>query len=152
VAVAIMAGCGDKAPPPKPQAPPIAPAVSINAVMVALVDHASHVLWNVEKPGHAPKDNAEWAEIEHHAIQIAAAGTTVALGGTGKLDAGWAATPAWLRRAQALTDAALLARAAARDKNLDALIAANGKLVEACEGCHKEFKPDLPTEGIMHPH
>ena len=24
--------------------------------------------------------------------------------------------------------------------------------LEACEACHKEFKSDLPTEGITHPH
>jgi hypothetical protein len=31
-------------------------------------------------------------------------------------------------------------------------VAANGQVVESCEGCHKEFKPDLPTEGIVHTH
>jgi hypothetical protein len=28
----------------------------------------------------------------------------------------------------------------------------DGELVEACEGCHKRFKPALPSEGIMHSH
>ena len=42
------------------------------------------------------------------------------------------------------------ALAAARSRNLPALIEANGKLVETCEGCHKQFKPELPTEGIGH--
>ena len=35
---------------------------------------------------------------------------------------------------------------------MEALVAANGRLVEACEGCHKQFKPALPSEGIMHSH
>jgi len=24
--------------------------------------------------------------------------------------------------------------------------------VESCEGCHKEFKPSLPSEGLVHRH
>jgi CRP/FNR family cyclic AMP-dependent transcriptional regulator len=34
-----------------------------------------------------------------------------------------------------------------------ALRSAGDTLVDVCEGCHEEFKPDLPTEGILHvPH
>jgi Cytochrome C' len=152
VAASLLIGCSSKVEPPLPQGPPVALAVSINAVMVALVDHAAHVLWDVEKDGHAPKTDAEWTEIEHHAIQLSASGVVVALGGTGKLDAGWVKTPAWTKRAQELTDSALAALSAARAKDLGALVKANGRLVESCEGCHREFKPDVPTEGIMHPH
>jgi hypothetical protein len=32
------------------------------------------------------------------------------------------------------------------------LVAANGQLVQSCEGCHKEFKPELPSEGVVHAH
>jgi hypothetical protein len=39
------------------QTPAVAPVVSINALMVALVDHASHELWNIEKEGGTPKDD-----------------------------------------------------------------------------------------------
>ena len=41
---------------------------------------------------------------------------------------------------------------AAKNKDLTALVTANGQLVEACVSCHKEFKPALPTEGILHTH
>ena len=34
----------------------------------------------------------------------------------------------------------------------EALLKVNGQLAETCERCHKEFKPELPTEGIVHPH
>jgi hypothetical protein len=38
-------------------------------------------------------------------------------------------------------------------KNQMALRSAGDALVEVCEGCHKQFKPDVPTEGILHvPH
>jgi hypothetical protein len=135
-----------------PQAPAVPPVVSVNALMVALVDHASHELWNVEKEGRAPKNDAEWGEIEHHAAQLAGSGTLIALGGTGKADPGWAQLPGWKNDSQRLNDAGLAALSAARAKNFEALVRANGQLVEVCESCHKQFKPELPTEGIVHPH
>ena len=159
LAAAVGAGCSPQpAQPPAtetPQAaaasaPAVPPAVSINAVMVALVDHAAHELWNVEKA--APKDDNGWREVEHHAIQLAAAGPVLAAGGTGTMDKGWAATPTWAAHARRQTSAATAAIDAARSKNVESLTAANGRLLEACEACHKEFKPDLPTEGIAHFH
>ena len=138
--------------PSGPPAPAVPPAVSVNAVMVALVDHAGHALWDVEKEGRAPKTDEDWNDIEHHATQIAAAGSLIALGGTGKADPGWAQLPDWKKHSQALTDVGLRAVNAAHNRSLDALVKTNGELVQVCETCHKEFKPELPTEGIVHPH
>jgi hypothetical protein len=135
-----------------PQAPAVSSLVSVNALMVALVDHASHELWNVEREGRAPKNDAEWREVEHHATQLAGSGTLIALGGTGKADPGWAQLPDWKKYSQQLNDAGMAALSAARAKNLEALVKVNGQLVEVCESCHKQFKPELPTEGIIHPH
>jgi hypothetical protein len=124
--------------------------VSINAEMVALIDHAGHELWDVEKAG--PKAKIDWGNVEHHAIQLAAAGTLVKSAGTGVNDREWVQKESWQKWAGALSDAGVAARKAAQDKNREALIAANGQLVDACEGCHKEFKPALPSEGITHTH
>jgi hypothetical protein len=157
VGTLLALGCSSgEAPDAVEQATPpvatVAPVVSVNALMVALVDHASHELWNVEKDGGAPTSDADWREVEHHAIQLAGSGTLIALGGTGQPDPGWAKLPGWPRYSQQLNEVGLAAAAAARDRNLEALVKANGRLVEVCEGCHKEFKPDLPSEGIVHPH
>jgi hypothetical protein len=134
------------------QTPAVAPVVSINALMVALVDHASHELWNVEKEGGTPKDDKGWREVEHHATQLAGAVTLISVGGTGKADAGWAQSAEWKKYSGQLHEVGLAALSAARAKNVEALVKANGQLVEVCESCHKQFKPDLPTEGIVHPH
>ena len=139
--------------PPSLPPPAVAPAVSVNDLMVAWIDHSAHELWDVEMEGHAPKNDAGWREVERHATQLAAAGPLLALGGAGQADAGWAQSPAWGKHTQALTNAGMAAHSAARAKNLEALIKANGELVEVCENCHKEFKPALPTEGKVHqPH
>jgi cytochrome c556 len=128
------------------------PEVSINEVMVALVDHAGHRLWDVEQEGKAPKTDADWQEVWEHAVQIAAAGPAITVGGTGPSDAVWVNSPSWHTYAQRMSDAGVAARNAAKSKNLDGLVRANGQLVESCVGCHKEFKPALPTEGILHTH
>jgi cytochrome c556 len=126
--------------------------VSINAEMVTIVDHAGHQLWDVERPGNAPKTDAAWANLEEHATQIAAAGALVSLAGTGVNDIVWTGSPGWQKWSRAMSDAGLSALKAAQAKSMDGLVAANGQLVEACEGCHKEFKPELPSEGIVHAH
>jgi hypothetical protein len=135
------------------QFPSVPPAVSVNELMVAWIDHSGHELWDVEQEGRAPKTDASWREVERHATQLAAAGTLIALGGTGQADPGWAQLPDWKKYSRELTNAGITAREAARSKNFEALVKANSQLVEVCESCHKEFKPELPTEGKTHqPH
>ena len=156
----LFMACNNAAPaPPAESTAPVqaastavVPEVSINAVMVALVDHAAHNLWEVEREGKAPKSDADWANVVEHAVQLAAAGPAITVGGTGVSDAAWVKAPSWRAHAQRMSDAGVAALKAANGKNLEGLVAANGQLVESCEACHKEFKPSLPTEGIVHGH
>lgn len=156
---AIVSSCQSppqqEAPPPAAAAPPpAAPAVklpmSYNALMVSMIDNAGHVLWDVEKEGFSPKDEADWVEVEDHALQLVAASSLLQLEGTGPADAGWLKQVGWKTNAEALGAAGMAANAAAKAKNKEALVKANGDVVAACEGCHKAFKPELPSEGIGH--
>ena len=61
-------------------------------------------------------------------------------------------SPDWAKYSRELIEAGQAAVNAARSKNLEALVKANGQLVGACESCHKTFKPDAPTQGISHQH
>jgi cytochrome c556 len=159
-AALFLSACGPApqaaAPPPSAvelEAPTTAkPKVSINEVMVALVDHAGHNLWDVEQEGKAPRTDADWLTVWEHAVQIAAAGPAITVGGTGPNDAGWVKSASWHTYAKRMSDAGVAARNAAKSKNFKALVTANSQLVESCESCHKEFKPDMPTEGIVHTH
>jgi hypothetical protein len=72
VTTCLTAACVAPAPTEqKPAAQPLAAAapsplrspVSINAEMVTIVDHAAHQLWEVERPGNAPKTDAAWANL-----------------------------------------------------------------------------------------
>jgi hypothetical protein len=156
----FAAGCSAPAEPPRPSAQGTSPAageavlspVSINAVMVRLVDHAGHQLWNAEKPDMAPKTDADWENIVEHATQIAAAGALIRLEGTGPNDRTFVQNPEWQKFAMQVSAAGMAALKAGEARNHEALVVANGQLVEACEGCHKRFKPALPSEGITHSH
>ena len=120
--------------------------VSINAVMVALVDHASDPLWVAAyKP---PKNDAAWKETEYDAYQVAVTGKLIQLAGSGPIDANWVADPVWRSYADAMSLAGMDSLRAAQAKDIKALDAAGAKLVEACEGCHKQFKPSLTTGGL----
>jgi len=132
--------------------PAVMSPVSINAEMVSVIDHAGHELWSVEQKGKAPKTDADWENLAEHATQLAAAGALVRVAGTGVNDTMWVASPDWQKWARALSDAGLAALKATEGKNAAALVTANGQLVESCEGCHKQFKPNLPSEGITHAH
>lgn len=157
----LLAGaCGTPAPVEQQQASPAAasaqPAVtspiSINAAMVSIVDHAGHELWNVEREGNRPKTRQDWEILAEHATQLAGAGALVRIPGAGVQDMTWVASPDWQKWARAMSDAAQADLKAIEGENFDALVAANGQLVEACEGCHKQFKPSLPSEGVVHAH
>ena len=128
-------------------APTVPPEVSVNALMVSSIDHAAHVIWETESEPPATDD--DWLELEYHAIQL----TMISLGGSGPADAGWARLPAWEQYAQEMTDIGVSVLQASRNKYVDGVIAAGDDLVDACENCHQEFKPELPTEGLVHtPH
>ena len=155
---ASLAGCG--APSEQQPVLPATPVtssgvkspVSINAVMVRVVDHAAHHLWNVEQDGMSPKTDGDWENLEEHATQIATVGTLIRIEGTGVHDRDWVQEPDWQKWAVALSDAGMAAFRAVEARNLPALVAANGQLVDSCESCHKQYKPELPSEGITHSH
>ena len=72
--------------------------------------------------------------------------------GTGPNDVTLTQQADWKKWARAMSDAGLAAFKASQNKDFKALVAANSQLVETCEGCHKQYKPALPSEGIIHQH
>ena len=135
------------APPPVAAAPPpITLPVSINAVMVALVDQASEPLWlDAYEP---PTTDARWRDAEYNAYQMAVSGKLIQLAGTGPNDAAWVADPEWKVVADEMSAAGMDALAATKAKDVALLNTAGDRLVASCETCHKKFKPDLTSMGI----
>lgn len=158
IVAASLAACAPEQPTAPPQAtapapevaaaarPPITLPVSINATMVALVDHASEPLWlDAYEP---PKTEMRWLEAEYNAYQMAVGGKLIQLAGTGPNDADWVADPEWIKMADEMTAAGMDALNAAKARNVAMLNTAGDRLVAACEACHKKFKPGLTSMGI----
>lgn len=123
--------------------------VSVNAVMVTFIDHAAHHIWDYAAMQRDIRDD-EWRIVEYYAIQLAAAGPLLTLGGTGEFDMAWMDSPVWTEHARNMSTIAQEAIVAAQDQDRTSLRAIANDLTDSCEGCHDLFKPDLPTEGIAH--
>ena len=161
VIIVIVAASVSSCSPPKPvavaQPTPITPIqstaqsplllpVSLNAVMVALVDHASEPLWlDAYDP---PTSDARWAEAEYNAYQMAVSGKLIQIAGAGPNDAEWVANPEWKKFADEMSSAGMDALQAAQSKSVQGLNDAGDRLVASCESCHKAFKPDLTSMGL----
>lgn len=157
IVAASLAACAPEQTTAPPQAAAPAPEVaaatrvitlpvSINATMVALVDHASEPLWlDAYEP---PKTAMRWLEAEYNAYQMAVGGKLIQLAGTGPNDADWVADPDWIKMADEMTAAGMDALNAAKARNVAMLNTAGDRLVAACEACHKKFKPGLTSMGI----
>lgn len=128
---------------------PLDVPVSINALMVTLIDHSAHYVWDYGSMEREITDE-EWRTVEYYAIQLAGSGPLITLGGTGVMDMAWADSPLWVEYSRQMTSAAMLALDAARSKDKTLLLSVGDVLVASCEGCHQAFKPELPTEGLSH--
>src|SRR4249919_2791611 len=123
----LLSGC-NQAPAPEAAAPEartsaaavpaaqIEPAISFNQLMVKFVDQAADPIWNAAVT--PPKTDAEWEQVEYHAIQLATTGTLLRVGGTGSMDKEWASAPDWAPFADKMTQAALAAAQAAVNKDV----------------------------------
>jgi len=123
--------------------------VSINALMVTLIDHSAHYIWDYSSLEREISDD-EWRTIEYYAIQLAGSGPLITLGGTGPLDNTWTESEAWVSYSRTMTNAAMLALDAAKNKDKALLASTGDVLVASCQGCHDAFKPGIPTEGFTH--
>ena len=123
--------------------------ITTNEMMVAMVDDVAHNIWDGGNKQTRLTDN-EWLVVDEHSVQLRALATLISLGGSGEPDHGWAVSPAWQDWSSKLREVGVTVKSAADAKDQIALRKAGDELVTVCEGCHKVFKPDLPTEGILH--
>lgn len=165
LSAALLVACSGQQPEPSQTAaaaPEPAPApvrelpVSLNAVMVGMVDNASDPLFAVGNAvreggsGKPPKTDDDWLNVEYHAYQMIVGGRIMQIPGTGPKDKEWTSDPNWKSFADATTDVGFQMLQKAQAKSTDGFAELGDALVDACEGCHKVFKPSIPTMRIMH--
>ncbi len=157
--VAMTAGCAEQA--EQPSAPAAAPApapaveaapagvmrlpVSLNSVMVAMVNQAADPIWVAAWRN--PESDADWRELERRAVQLELGGTLLTVPGTGPLDDNWTSDANWQKWAQQLSDVGAEAVDAVKARDIGAISSVGDAIVEICEGCHIDFKLALPTGG-----
>jgi cytochrome c556 len=130
------------APAAAPAPPAYKPVVSLNQMMVSIVDMNSHQIWDAEeKP---PKAAADWANLEHAAESLAAAGHLTMVSGNGPKDQQWTNQADWAKYSEAVSQAGLKALEAVNTKSPDGLRKAGDDLVMTCINCHREYKLDVP--------
>lgn len=123
--------------------------VSVNSLMVTMIDHSAHYIWDYAALEERMMEE-EWLSVEYYAIQLAAAGPLITLGGTGEFDIWWASSRVWRDYARDMSNAAMKALNAAEIEDKALLQTAGDELLTSCLGCHEDFKPEVPTEGVIH--
>ncbi len=147
----LALGCAKTEPPVEevivetPPAPVAQLPVSLNEVMVALVNHAADPIWVAA--WHSPETDGDWRELERLSYQLEMAGALLTIPGTGPMDQQWTSDPGWRDYANQLREAGEGAVAAVQARDLEAISHSGDVIVEICEGCHFDFKPDMPTGG-----
>ena len=119
--------------------------VSLNTVMVAMVNQAADPLWVAA--WHNPETDEDWRALERRAVQLELAGTLLSVPGTGPLDEAWTSETMWQQWSGQLRDVRASAVAAVHARDIEAISNVGDTIVEVCEGCHRDFKLAFPTGG-----
>lgn len=120
--------------------------ISINEVMASLINHSADPIWVAAWRN--PQTEADWRELEHLARQLQVGGALLSIPGTGPVDELWTNRAPWREYSNALAASAGRAVNAARSRDVELIERAGDEIVDICESCHIEFKPDLPTMNI----
>lgn len=129
-----------------PNAEPFLLPISTNEVMASLINHSADPIWIAAWRN--PQTDQDWRELEHLARQLQVGGALLTIPGTGPVDQQWAGQAQWVEYSEKLSAAASRAVNAARSKDVELIGRAGDEIVDICEACHMDFKPDLPTMNI----
>ena len=120
--------------------------ISINEAMASLINHSADPIWIAAWRN--PRTDEDWRELEHLARQLEVGGALITIPGTGPVDEAWTGRAQWREYAMALSEAGGRAVAAAASRDVAAIQRSGDEIVDICESCHIDFKPDVPTMNI----
>lgn len=107
------------------------PVADVRQVMTAITIPSSTAIFDAASE--TPKDDSDWDRLHNNALALAESGNLLIMPGRA-VD-----NDVWVKEAQAMTDAAMLAVKAAEAKNADAVIDAGDKIYATCESCHMKY-------------
>jgi hypothetical protein len=113
------------------------PVGSVAQIMLSMSYPLSDALLYIER--NPPKTDHEWTLMQYNALMLAESGNLLMmprLGVPNKDPEGW------IKDCKLLVDAGAAAYKAARAKDLNAILALNGQIVDSCTTCHADFRPN----------
>jgi hypothetical protein len=120
--------------------------ISLLDVMRASVEIPADGIWAAEGADKLSED--DWQLADQDAVNLIAATTLLASGGTGQNDAKWVANPDWQTWVRDMEKTALQIRNAVKGKDQKKMAAAADHLQEVCEACHTKYRPQAPSDGV----
>ena len=138
---ALLSACG---PPPSDE--PFRLPISINELMASLINHAADPIWVAAWRN--PQSERDWRELEHLAQQLQVGGALLTIPGSGPVDIQLTSRKDWREYSEQLSAAGERAVIAARSRDVGLIGKAGDEIVDICESCHIDFKPDIPTMNI----
>lgn len=146
LAALLTSGCSSAGPPTSPSEPQPAyrPVASVLQTMEWILDPAADAIWDsagfvLTEQGEtdlSPTTDEGWERVRNGATVVAETGNLLLMPGRSP-------GPDWVGYAQALTEAGVVAMAAAEAKDAGALFAAGGQLYQACRDCHDQYMVPL---------
>ncbi|MBQ0719134.1 MAG: hypothetical protein KBT88_12250 [Gammaproteobacteria bacterium] len=143
-----LTGCGPseqaKTPEEQTGSNPFKLSGDVKHIMQWVLDPAADGVWDsagsiITAAGTkelAPTTDEGWMAVEHSAAVVAASGNLLLMPGRAVDDEGWQ------NIAQGLVEAGLLAQAAAKNQDSDALFDAGGQIYRVCKACHSVYIQD----------
>jgi Cytochrome C' len=120
--------------------------ISLADVMRASVEIPADGIWAAE--GADKMSEEDWQLADQDAVNLIAATALIATAGTGKNDAKWVANADWQAWVRDMQKTALQIRSAVKATDQRKMAAAADHLQEICEGCHKKYRPQAPSDGV----
>ena len=114
--------------------PPTRNVGTMSDLMVKIIYPASDALFYIES--RTPKTDAEWTVLEGQALMVAESANLLMLPGRARDQ------KQWMADAKLMLDAGADAVAAAKKKDVEAIVALSDRLMESCTTCHKNYRPN----------
>jgi hypothetical protein len=114
--------------------PPTRNVGTMSELMVRIIYPASDALFYIES--RTPKTDAEWGALEGQALMLAESANLLMMPGRARDQ------KEWMRLSRLMLDASADALAAAKKRDVDAIVLTGEPLLESCTSCHKAYRKD----------
>jgi Cytochrome C' len=142
----VLAGGTQKPPAAAAAVRPLTLPISLLDVMRASVEIPADGIWAAEAADKLSED--DWQLADQDAVNLIAATTLLASGGTGTNDAKWVANADWQTWVRDMQKTAAQIRAAVKAMDQKKMAAVADHLQEICEACHTKYRPQAPSDGL----